>query len=174
MRKGRCFYIILLSAAVVFFVLGLLFQIIVASGMHDINSGSLTQVSTDTLLRGDRKDPSSMNNNISVETHQIKEVIVSNAYEKQSTESSYTTQLFRDFLELPPIVQAWRQAKIDWHHIIPKHFSSWQRFGANQGNLRLLVSKEEQLTDYLTRYHESGIGKRFGKNHGPLMNYSGW
>lgn len=77
--------------------------------------------------------------------------------------------------EVPAIVQAWRTARLDWHSLLPKHNSVWERFGTPQkeGKLRLLVSKEIQATDYLTRFHESGLAARYGHEHGPLLAYSG-
>lgn len=76
---------------------------------------------------------------------------------------------------VPHLVQAWRKALIDWHDLIPQHNSAWERFGSpvKEGKLRLLVSKEEQLTDFLTQYHTSGLSGRFGHNHGSLSDYVG-
>lgn len=75
---------------------------------------------------------------------------------------------------VPPIVEAWRNAKLDWHSLLPSHNSKWERFGTPQGEgkLRLLVGKEEQITDYLTRFEESGMSSLYGHDHGPLNKYS--
>jgi hypothetical protein len=76
---------------------------------------------------------------------------------------------------IPPIVAAWRAAKLDWHSLLPAHNSKWERFGTPQheGKLRMLVGKEVQATDFLTRFHESGLAAKFGHDHGPLQAYSG-
>ena len=83
------------------------------------------------------------------------------------------SRYYRDIIgEVPQIVQSWRNAKLDWHDLLPKHMSTWERFGERKG-LRLLVSKEEQITDYLTRFKESGLADAYGHDHGPLLDYSG-
>jgi hypothetical protein len=78
------------------------------------------------------------------------------------------------FENLPAIVTAWRSAKVDWHQMLPKHNSRWQRFGdAPKGyKLRSLVDKEVMVTDFLTRYKESGLSNSYGVDHGPLGEYS--
>jgi hypothetical protein len=82
---------------------------------------------------------------------------------------------YRDILTfVPPLVQAWRQAKVDWHQLLPKHDSSWERFGKGQKGLRVLVAKEEQLTDHLTMFQESGLAGKYGKDHGALAGYLDW
>jgi hypothetical protein len=79
-------------------------------------------------------------------------------------------------LTAPPLVTAWRQGKIDWHDLLPKHLSSWERFGTptKDNQLRLLIGKEEQLTDMLTQFAESGLSQQYGYNHGVLDSYSAW
>ena len=76
---------------------------------------------------------------------------------------------------VPNIVKSWRAAKIDWHSLVPKHPGQWERFGTPQGEgkLRLLVSKETLITDYLTRFQESGLAGMYGHDHGDLSSYSG-
>ena len=87
--------------------------------------------------------------------------------------STSARRYYRDIIgELPEVVKAWRSAKLDWHELLPKHMSTWERFGEKKG-LRLLVSKEEQITDYLTRFTESGLADAYGRDHGPLLAYSG-
>eukprot|EP00427_Karlodinium_veneficum_P046376 CAMPEP_0169304528 /NCGR_PEP_ID=MMETSP1016-20121227/69929_1 /TAXON_ID=342587 /ORGANISM="Karlodinium micrum, Strain CCMP2283" /LENGTH=529 /DNA_ID=CAMNT_0009397407 /DNA_START=69 /DNA_END=1655 /DNA_ORIENTATION=- len=78
------------------------------------------------------------------------------------------------FTNLPAIVQAWRNAAVDWHELIPNHNSKWERFGdvKEAYNFRSLVEKEIMITDFLTRYHESGLSQRYGKDHGRLFEYS--
>ena len=94
------------------------------------------------------------------------------------TNTSPTTSLFLSAVAnhvVPPIVRSWRNAKLDWHSLLPIHNSIWERYGTpekGQG-LRLLVSKEIQVTDYLTQFHESGLSAKYGKNHGVLSQYSG-
>jgi hypothetical protein len=101
--------------------------------------------------------------------------IASPALSAPSQGSPFVKRFYRDILTfVPPLVQAWRQAKVDWHQLLPKHDSSWERFGKNQKGLRVLVSKEEQLTDYLTMFHESGLSGKYGVDHGPLASYMGW
>lgn len=77
--------------------------------------------------------------------------------------------------DVPPLVKAWRNAKIDWHQLLPDHLSSWERFGVpgKDGKLKLLVAKETQATDYLTRFHESGLAAKYGHEFGPLQAYAG-
>lgn len=77
--------------------------------------------------------------------------------------------------DVPNIVTAWRSAKLDWHQLLPSHSSIWERFGTPQseGKLRLLVSKETLITDYLTRFQESGLSALYGHDYGPLKAYSG-
>lgn len=77
--------------------------------------------------------------------------------------------------DVPNIVKAWRSAKLDWHQLVPAHSSIWERFGTPQseGKLRLLVSKETLITDYLTRFQESGLSALYGHEYGPLKAYSG-
>jgi hypothetical protein len=90
-----------------------------------------------------------------------------------STSTSSSRRYYRDIIgELPEVVKAWRGAQLDWHDLLPKHMSTWERFGEKKG-LRLLVSKEEQITDYLTRFTESGLADAYGRDHGPLLAYSG-
>lgn len=87
--------------------------------------------------------------------------------------SSSSRRYYRDIIgELPELVKSWRNAQLDWHDLLPKHMSTWERFGEKKG-LRLLVSKEEQITDYLTRFTESGLADGYGHDHGPLLAYSG-
>lgn len=76
---------------------------------------------------------------------------------------------------VPAIVQAWRAVKLDWHTLLPKHNSIWERFGtpSKEGKFQMLVNKEQLTTDYLTRFHESGLSAKYGKDHGPLLPYSG-
>ncbi len=78
--------------------------------------------------------------------------------------------------EAPAIVKKWREAKIDWHDLLPKHLSAWERFGvpSQENKLRLLMAKEEQLTDFLTQFYESGLAAEFGHDYGPLANYTAW
>lgn len=76
---------------------------------------------------------------------------------------------------VPNIVQSWRAAKLDWHTLLPPHNSIWERYGTpekGQG-LRLLVSKEIQVTNFLTQFHESGLSALYGYDHGALTEYSG-
>lgn len=76
---------------------------------------------------------------------------------------------------VPSIVRAWREAKLDWHSLLPKHNSIWERFGNPEGGgkLRALVAKEVQVTDFLTRFHESGLSAKYGHDYGVLQAYSG-
>lgn len=78
-------------------------------------------------------------------------------------------------MDIPAIVQAWRSVKLDWHTLLPKHNSIWERYGTPQkeGKFQMLVNKEQLTTDYLTRFHESGLAAKYGKDHGPLLPYSG-
>ena len=75
---------------------------------------------------------------------------------------------------VPNIVKSWRAAKLDWHTLLPLHNSIWERYGSPQkgDGLRLLVSKELQVTNFLTQFEESGLSAMFGKNHGRLLEYS--
>ena len=76
---------------------------------------------------------------------------------------------------LPPIVEAFRRGQVDWHDLIPSHASLWERYGeSNDGNFKFmtLVMKEEKVTDYLTRWEESGLSAVYGVDHGPLSNYT--
>ena len=102
----------------------------------------------------------------------------SSAEEMRLSDSVDTdSSLFADEAKdnVPSIVRAWRNAKLDWHQLLPTHNSLWERFGTPQkeGKLRLLVSKEMMVTDYLTRYHESGLSGKYGHDHGALKEYSG-
>ena len=76
---------------------------------------------------------------------------------------------------VPNIVRSWRNAKLDWHSLLPVHNSIWERYGTPEKGkgLRLLVSKEIQVTNFLTQFHESGLSAKYGKNHGALSQYSG-
>eukprot|EP01032_Pedospumella_encystans_P020473 gene20473-23255_t len=76
---------------------------------------------------------------------------------------------------VPNIVSAWRNAKLDWHQLVPAHSSLWERFGVpkNEGKLPLLINKETLITDYLTRYHESGLSSMYGHEYGSMEAYSG-
>ena len=75
--------------------------------------------------------------------------------------------------ELPHIIQLFRTAKLDWHTLIPKHDSSFERYFKNESqNFQLKVLKEKSVTDYLTRFHESGLSSLYGHNHGNLKTYS--
>ena len=77
--------------------------------------------------------------------------------------------------QIPNIVKAWRLAKLDWHELLPKHNSKWERYGTPEKGkgLRLLVSKETQISDFLTRFHVSGLSAMYGHEHGPMLSYSG-
>jgi hypothetical protein len=75
---------------------------------------------------------------------------------------------------VPNIVKSWRAGKLDWHTLLPLHNSIWERYGTpekGQG-LRLLVSKEIQVTNFLTQFHESGLSAIYGTDHGTLSEYS--
>eukprot|EP01031_Cornospumella_fuschlensis_P025124 gene25124-30341_t len=97
--------------------------------------------------------------------------------ERSRSHSTHRSHNFSQVLHgsnVAPLIQAWRQASLDWHTLIPKHLSQWQRYGQStqEGKARLLVSKEEQVTDYLTMFHSSGLAAFFGLESGPLTNYS--
>jgi len=76
---------------------------------------------------------------------------------------------------VPAVVLAWREARLDWHELLPKHNSKWERYGTPERGkgLQLLVNKETQVTDFLTRFHESGLAAMYGFDHGPLLAHSG-
>ena len=77
---------------------------------------------------------------------------------------------------LPPLIDAWRNGKIDWHDLIPAHSSLWERYGESKDdkfNFMKLVMKEIAVTDYLTQYQDSGLASNFGHDFGPMRNYSG-
>lgn len=94
-------------------------------------------------------------------------------FQVQISRNSSEKKYYRDRIgPIPQIVQAWRNAKLDWHDLLPKHMSTWERYHEKKG-LRLLVSKEEQVTNYLTRFTESGLADAYGREHGPLLAYSG-
>jgi hypothetical protein len=93
-------------------------------------------------------------------------------------ENNSTTSNMRQELNdgsIPPVVKSWRQAKLDWHELLPIHNSVWERFGnpSKDGKFQALVSKEVLVTDYLTRFHESGLSEKYGRQYGPLLDYSG-
>ena len=75
---------------------------------------------------------------------------------------------------VPNLVKSWRAAKLDWHTLLPLHNSIWERFGSPKKGegLQLLVSKEQQVTNFLTQFDESGLSAMYGKIHGPLLEYS--
>jgi Glycosyltransferase 61 len=75
---------------------------------------------------------------------------------------------------VPNLVKSWRAAKLDWHTLLPLHNSIWERFGTPKKGegLQLLVSKEQQVTNFLTQFDESGLSAMYGKIHGPLLEYS--
>ena len=76
----------------------------------------------------------------------------------------------------PQLIQSWRAGRIDWHDLIPHHNGPWERFGESRDdkfNFMKLVMKEEMVTDYLTQYQDSGLAANFGKDYGPMRNYSG-
>lgn len=89
--------------------------------------------------------------------------------------SNQITSAYLKESSIPEIVRAWRAAKLDWHELLPHHNSAWERFGTPQkeGKLRLLISKEVQLTNFLTRFHESGLSSKYGHAFGPMLPYSG-
>lgn len=73
-------------------------------------------------------------------------------------------------------MSAWRSGKLDWHELLPKHSSLWERYGESKDdkfNFMKLVMKETKMTDYVTQYVESGLAGFYGTDHGPLRNYSG-
>jgi hypothetical protein len=87
-----------------------------------------------------------------------------------------STSLYsNDNMHIPYIIQLWRQAKLDWHTLIPKHDSSFERYyndnNETSKDLQLTVLKERSITDYLTRYHESGLSAKYGHDHGKLDKY---
>lgn len=57
--------------------------------------------------------------------------------------------------EVPHIVQLFRQAKLDWHTLVPAHDSSYERYyhdkNDSHSSFHLKVLKETRITDYLTR-----------------------
>ena len=136
------------------FVLGFVYQVLFISSHQ---SGT-------PLLRRDN----TVNQPASIVQQKIIHKYKSSTYEQYVGPSASTSHV-------PHLVQVWRKALIDWHDLIPKHNSAWERFGTpvKEGKLRLLVSKEEQLTDFLTQYHTSGLSGRFGHNHGALSDYMG-
>jgi hypothetical protein len=96
------------------------------------------------------------------------------AISNSESQELYTAQLQVE-KTAPNIVRAWRAAKVDWHSLVPSHNSLWERFGTpkSEGKLRALVAKETLITDYLTRYQETGLAGMYGHEHGPLTAYSG-
>lgn len=86
-----------------------------------------------------------------------------------------TTLSGNDMNKVPMIVKAWRNAKLDWHELVPAHSSLWERFGVpkSEGKLPLLINKETLITDYLTRFHESGLSSQYGHDYGAMEAYSG-
>ena len=102
---------------------------------------------------------------------------VNTKLESSSSSSSSSSSLFLSHVTddvVPNIVKAWRKAKLDWHAMLPVHNSIWERYGTPEKGkgLRLLVSKEIQVTNFLTQFHESGLSAKYGKNHGTLSEYS--
>ena len=105
-------------------------------------------------------------------------ITYSNMQMELTTYSSPTSPLLLSAVAndvVPAIVRSWRNARLDWHSLLPSHNSIWERYGTPEKGkgLRLLVSKEIQVTDYLTQFHESGLSAKYGKNHGILSQYSG-
>ena len=71
---------------------------------------------------------------------------------------------------LPPLIDAWRNGKIDWHDLIPSHSSLWERYGESKDdkfNFMKLVMKEVAVTDYLTQYQDSGLARTLATTSGP-------
>ena len=77
--------------------------------------------------------------------------------------------------ELPPIVMAWRRAKVDWHDLVRVNNSKWHSFEDAPAEHKLydLVEKERTVTDFLTRYQASGLSSEYGLDHGPLAGHAG-
>lgn len=100
--------------------------------------------------------------------------IVKVGAEKNLLDIADTSSGLRIESNVPHVVSAWREAKLDWHLLLPKHLSKWERFGPppDGAKLSLLVSKEIQITDYLTRFHESGLAAKYGLDHGNMQSYS--
>jgi hypothetical protein len=177
-RSSYNLVFILLAAAAICFGLGLVFQIYVAHGLHSPpvspNNQRTNSIST-------RSEPPVGIDELEVTatetkgtpTNLVEESLALSLHRQIGHRSDPKTFRYRDVLTIPPIVKAWRQAKLDWHQLIPKHLSSWERFGDKQG-LSLLVSKEVQLTNYLTRLEETGILTKYGMDFGPLSAYAGW
>ena len=167
-------------AAISFFILGLVLQLYVAHGMH--NHLQVPTYSMPVNNSTDKEPENKENKYISLASNVIPGPVktafgrsgVSEGNKKIAAPGHDARSFrYRDILTLPPIVKAWRQAKVDWHSIIPTHLSNWERFGDKQG-LSLLVNKEIQLTNYLTRLKESGLLTKYGHDFGPLAAYDGW
>ena len=85
-----------------------------------------------------------------------------------SYNTSHSEMITKKASALPPVVQSWREGKIDWHELLPLHNSQWEWFGSSseESKFRTLVAKEEQITDFLTQFHESGRYQGLGSDHG--------
>ena len=100
-------------------------------------------------------------------------IAASDAWYSSKPGKLITPYIFKE--PLPQIIQAWRAGKIDWHDLIPDHSSLWERYGESrdsQFNFMKLVMKEVAVTDYITQYQDSGLAANFGKDFGPMRNYS--
>jgi hypothetical protein len=172
--QGSSLLLYLFVAAILFFGLGLVLQSFVVRELHVLNKETL-KGSTSNLRS--EKAPIT---NVSVAQPQLELQLLQLQQQLQQQQplsiisaSSSVSPYYRDKIgPVPQVVAAWREAKLDWHELLPKHMSKWERFGDTKG-LRLLVSKEEAVADYLTRFAESGMKDAYGTKFGPLLAYSG-
>lgn len=156
------------------FFLGFLFESIILMHYSYINT---PHVMNQEILRSSHRnnDLKAMKTEKPIKMNQNKQIIIQKDLELIQPIISIASKEISSHSYVPDIVKAWREAKLDWHDLIPKHNSKWERFGTpkTEGKLNLLVNKEIQVTDYLTRFYESGLSSRYGHNHGNFISYSG-
>eukprot|EP01038_Epipyxis_sp_PR26KG_P008032 gene8032-10884_t len=184
---------IILVIGVFFFILGLFVQIRFQL-FHSIGGGYSSEYKlnkNDQLLIGDmhltisdiEKLIGQSPYSVFMETKALNTIFETkpsiNVVKIKAVDTMIKTNIYdrlQDTIEnVPPLVKAWRSAKLDWHSLLPKHNSWWERFGTptKEGKLPLLVNKEILVTNYLTRYIESGLSSQFGYNYGNMNAYSG-
>jgi hypothetical protein len=169
----NCTYLNFIVISLVFFLTGFYFEVAILHGLSKKNFHE--EYTENSLIRSNFivKEPEKIDQAL-VEHDTGSESLLRGAIKTLAPSISTDLSLklksdvfYKDTIgSLPNSVSSWRAAQIDWHHLLPppQHLSSWERFGKEQsGSLRLLVSKEEQLTDYLTRFHESGLASKFGR-----------
>ena len=168
-------FIVIAAVGVCCFMLGILYQLMVNEVMPSNVPSVYSTIGQQTVHRTEQHEPelpssSELRPPIAFKDVQNFPIAMSDSRREFLSEPGFGD------IPLPPVVEAWQRGMVDWHDLLPEHNTFLEKFGDSSDskfNFMKLVAKEEAITDYLTRYKESGLQAEYGVDHGPLLAYTG-